>query len=240
MEDRVQELLSNAAHVQRRITDACTQCHRDPASVKLIWVSKTKPLSDVEAALFAGARDFGENKVQESVEKFSVVRPGVSLHVIGPVQSNKLRKAAQVAQWIHSVDSLESLRKYDAVCAELGKTLNVLFQVNTSGEATKSGLSMDNAEQFLSELPGFSHLRYCGLMTIGINTGLAEDSREGFAWLRQLRDRTQARGGDFAQFSELSMGMTDDLEVAIQEGATMVRVGTAIFGQRNYSHPTSV
>jgi len=235
MTPRATELLQNAQLVQKRITDACTQCGRDVQSVKLIWVSKTMPLSDIDDAIQAGACNFGENKVQECLEKFSQARAGVSLHVIGPVQSNKWRKAAQVGQWIHSVDSLEALRKYEAVCAELNKTLNVLFQINTSGEVTKSGLSMDNAHSFFADLPAFPRLHYRGLMTIGIHTGVPEDSRTGFNWLRNLRDQLHARGGAFANFTELSMGMTDDLEIAVQEGATMVRVGTAIFGRRVYA-----
>jgi PLP dependent protein len=234
MDSRAQELLQNAERVQERIQTACKSCGRDPSGVRLVWVSKMHPLPDVEAAVSVGARDFGENRVQEALEKFSVPRPGVTLHVIGPVQSNKWRKAAQVADWIHSVESLEALRKYDEVCRESGKILQVLIQVNTSREITKSGLHMENAEAFLASLPNLEFVRYRGLMTIGVNTGVPEDSRQGFAWLSALRDRMHAQGGIYAQFTELSMGMTDDLEVAIAEGSTMIRVGTAIFGARNY------
>lgn len=231
---RVEELREHAQQVRGRIDKACVACGRDPLSVKLVWVSKTHPITDVEAAVQAGAVDFGENKVQEALEKFSVARPGISLHIIGPVQSNKWRKAASVAQWIHSVESMDALRKYDAVCAELGKTLDVLFQINTSEEESKSGLDMQNAEAFLQSLPKLERIRYRGLMTIGKNTGVAEDSRSGFAWLRNLRDAFLGKDERFAQFTELSMGMTDDLEIAVAEGSTMVRVGTAIFGARSY------
>jgi len=231
---RTQELAQATSLVQQRISAACIQSGRQQESVKLIWVSKMHPLSDVEAAIAAGATAFGENKVQEALEKFANSRPGIELHIIGPVQSNKWRKAAHVAQWIHSADSIAALQKYEEVCAEQSKHLQVLIQVNTSGEASKSGLDMANAKSFLEHLPNLPHLTYRGLMTIGIHTGVAEDSRAGFAWLRKLRDEFLARGGIYANFTELSMGMTDDLEVAITEGSTLVRVGTAIFGARHY------
>ena len=220
--------------LEARIADACKQSNRPRESVLLVWVSKFHPLEAVENALQLGATDFGENRVQEAVEKFSVKRPGVRCHVIGPVQSNKLRHAATVADCIHSVADVKSVLKLERICGELDKTLDILFQVNTSEEDTKSGVSMAEAEQFLLSLPEAPHLHYRGLMTIGKNTGVAEDSREGFAFLRHLRDKMLARGGVFKNFTELSMGMTGDLEVAIEEGATMIRVGTALFGERVY------
>lgn len=230
---RVTELQNHAHQVQTRIALACEQTGRQVEDVRLIWVSKTKPLEDVEAACVAGARDFGENKVQEGLEKFSVSRPGVELHLIGPVQSNKLRKAAGIAQWIHSISDLRALQKLNQVCQELDKDLKILFQINTSQEFSKSGLSMENAKDFLMGLPALERLHYRGLMTIGVHSGEPEDSRAGFAWLRELRDHLSATGhAPFQNFTELSMGMTDDLEVAIAEGATMIRVGTALFGQR--------
>lgn len=223
-----------AAHdaLESRIADACRQSRRERSSVLLIWVSKFHPLESVEKALLLGARDFGENRVQEALEKFREKRPGVRCHIIGPVQSNKLRHAAEVADVIHSIADVKSVEKLERICAESGKTLDILFQVNTSEEATKSGVSMADAETFLRSLPEAPHLRYRGLMTIGKNTGVAEDSREGFAFLRRLQGKMLSEGGLFKDFTELSMGMTGDLEVAIEEGATMVRVGTALFGER--------
>jgi pyridoxal phosphate enzyme (YggS family) len=235
IDTRAKELSANALRVKMRIAEACAHCRRDPRSVKLVWVSKMHPISDVEAAIQAGATEFGENKVQEAQRKFNTPRPGVTLHVIGPVQSNKWTKAAKIADWIHSVDSLDALKKYQAASYDSKKTLDVLFQVNTSQEATKSGLEMKDVEAFLLSLPPFLNIRYRGLMTIGVNSGNPEDSRKGFAWLRQMRDRMQFRGGIFSQFTELSIGMTDDLEIAIAEGSTLIRVGTAIFGARDYT-----
>jgi pyridoxal phosphate enzyme (YggS family) len=225
-------LESNKQAVFTRIDKACEASKRDPASVRLIWVSKTQPVSAVEKAIALGARDFGENRVQEALEKFLPQREGVVCRIIGPVQKNKLRKAVQVAQTIDSVADLESVQKLEALCEETNKNLEILFQVNASEEATKSGLSMQEAFDFLSCLPEPKRLVYKGLMTIGKNTGNPEDSRICFAFLRNLRDKLFNAQAKFAKFTELSMGMTDDLEVAIAEGSTMVRVGTALFGRR--------
>jgi pyridoxal phosphate enzyme (YggS family) len=231
------EMRAHRDALENRIAAACAKCNRPRGSVTLIWVSKFHPLASVENALVLGAKEFGENRVQEAVEKFTEKRPGVRCHVIGPVQNNKLKKAALVADCIHSIESVDAVEKLESVCAAAGKTLDILFQVNTSEEATKSGVSMAGAEAFLNSLPEPKHLRYVGLMTIGKNTGVAEDSREGFAFLRNLRDKMHAQGGKFKDFTELSMGMTEDLDVAIEEGATMIRVGTALFGERDYNKP---
>jgi pyridoxal phosphate enzyme (YggS family) len=225
-------------------------------------VSKFHPAEAVENAISLGATDFGENRVQEAELKFSAPRKAlngerVRCHVIGPVQSNKLKKAAIVADCIHSIASIEAVEKLERVCAALpgengagasqGKILDILFQVNAGEEETKSGLDVHEAETFLADLEkragaasdgkseNFPHLRFRGLMTIGKNTGVAEDSRECFAFLRTLQQKFLAKGGAFAHFDQLSMGMTGDLEVAIEEGSTMIRVGTALFGERDYS-----
>lgn len=235
-ERTIEEMRLAYEALELRISAACKQSNRTRESVLLIWVSKFHPMESVEKALQIGAKDFGENRVQEAVEKFSEKRPGVRCHIIGPVQSNKLRHAATVANCIHSIADVKSVEKLERICSELGKKLDILFQVNTSEEETKSGVSMDAAENFLLSLPNSPHLRYRGLMTIGKNTGVAEDSREGFAFLRRLQEKMLSRGGAFENFTELSMGMTGDLEVAIEEGATMIRVGTALFGERDYGN----
>ena len=239
------------AALEARIGEACKIAGRSRESVKLVWVSKFHPAEAVENAIALGATDFGENRVQEAELKFSEPRMAkdgsrVRCHVIGPVQSNKLKKAAIVADCIHSIASIEAVEKLERVCAALpgengtGKILDVLFQVNAGEEETKSGLDVHEAEAFLESLAArgetaFPHLRFRGLMTIGKNTGNAEDSRECFAFLCGLRDKFLAKGGAFAHFDQLSMGMTGDLEVAIEEGSTMIRVGTALFGERDYN-----
>lgn len=230
----IQEMNNNLRLLNQRISFACSSCGRPEKEITLIWVSKFHPQEAVDNAYAIGARIFGENRVQEAVEKFTIKKEDVRCHIIGPVQSNKLKKAASVADMIHSMDSLESLEKLNKYCVEINKVLDVLIQVNTSEEETKSGLQMVDAKAFLESLPNHSNLRYCGLMTIGKNTDCAEDSRSGFAFLRTLRDEFVNRDSRFSHFTELSMGMTGDLEVAIEEGATMIRVGTALFGSRQY------
>lgn len=231
------EMRSAHEKLEKRISFACAQSNRPRESVKLVWVSKFHPIEAVRNAMTLGATDFGENRVQEAVEKFTVRDPKIHCHIIGPVQSNKLKKAALVADYIHSVASVEAVDKLEKVCADADKTLDILFQVNAGEEETKSGLEIHEAEPFLLSLENHApcpHLRFRGLMTIGKNTGIAEDSRECFAFLRKLQQKFLARGGIFQNFDQLSMGMTGDLEVAIEEGATMIRVGTALFGERHY------
>lgn len=255
MEFTLEEMRTHLAALEARISSACKIAGRSRESVKLVWVSKFHPAEAVENAISLGATDFGENRVQEAELKFSTPRTAldgsrVRCHVIGPVQSNKLKKAAVVADCIHSIASMEAVEKLEKVCAALpgengsGKTLDILFQVNAGEEETKSGLDVHEAEAFLNGLAArgetaFPHLRFRGLMTIGKNTGVAEDSRECFAFLRNLQQKFLAKGGLFANFDQLSMGMTGDLEVAIEEGSTMIRVGTALFGERDYSKPVN-
>ena len=255
MEFTLDEMRGHLATLEARIAEACKIAGRSRESVKLVWVSKFHPAEAVENAIALGATDFGENRVQEAELKFSEPRMAkdgsrVRCHVIGPVQSNKLKKAAIVADCIHSNASIEAVEKLEKVCAALpgengaGKILDILFQVNAGEEETKSGLDVHEAEGFLELLAdrgdtAFPHLRFRGLMTIGKNTGVAEDSRECFAFLRTLQQKFLAKGGAFAHFDQLSMGMTGDLEVAIEEGSTMIRVGTALFGERDYSKPVN-
>ena len=255
MEFTLDQMREHLAALEARIAEACKIAGRSRESVKLVWVSKFHPAEAVANAIALGATDFGENRVQEAELKFSeplTAKDGsrVRCHVIGPVQSNKLKKAAIVAGCIHSIASFEAVEKLEKVCAALpgesgsGKVLEILFQVNAGEEETKSGLDVHEAEAFLNDLEtrganAFPHLRFRGLMTIGKNTGVAEDSRECFAFLRNLQQKFLAKGGAFANFDQLSMGMTGDLEVAIEEGSTMIRVGTALFGERDYSKPVN-
>lgn len=249
MEFTLEEMREHLAALEARISEACKIAGRSRDSVKLVWVSKFHPAEAVANAIALGATDFGENRVQEAELKFGeplTAKDGsrVRCHVIGPVQSNKLKKAAIVADCIHSIASIEAVEKLEKVCAAQDKVLEILFQINAGEEETKSGLDVLEAEAFLADLEtrganAFPHLRFRGLMTIGKNTGVAEDSRECFAFLRNLQQKFLAKGGAFANFDQLSMGMTGDLEVAIEEGSTMIRVGTALFGERDYSKPVN-
>lgn len=256
MEFTLKEMQEHLAILESRISIACENAKRSRESVKLIWVSKFHSRESVENAILLGAHDFGENRVQEAEQKFAerlIAKDGapIKCHVIGPIQSNKLRKAAIVADCIHSIASIEAVEKLEKVCAsEPEKILDILFQVNAGEEETKSGLDVANAETFLADIEkragahignglseNFPHIRFRGLMTIGKNTGVAEDSRECFAFLRNLQQKFFATHGVFSNFDQLSMGMTGDLEIAIEEGSTMIRVGTALFGERDYSKP---
>ena len=245
MEFTLEEMRGHLAALEARISEACKIAGRSRESVKLVWVSKFHPAEAVENAIALGATDFGENRVQEAELKFSEPRTAkdgsrVRCHVIGPVQSNKLKKAALVADCIHSIASIEAVEKLEKVCAAAangqGKILDILFQAEAflNDLAAKAGAATDDGKS-----ENFPHLRFRGLMTIGKNTGVPEDSRECFAFLRGLRDKFLAKGGAFAKFDQLSMGMTLDLEVAIEEGSTMIRVGTALFGERDYSKPVN-
>ena len=197
MEFTLEEMRIHLADLEARISSACKIAGRSRESVKLVWVSKFHPAEAVENAISLGATDFGENRVQEAELKFSTPRTAldgsrVRCHLIGPVQSNKLKKAAIVADCIHSIASMEAVEKLEKVCAALpgengaGKILDILFQVNAGEEETKSGLDVHEAEAFVNGLAArgeaaFPHLRFRGLMTIGKNTGMAEDSRESSA-----------------------------------------------------------
>ena len=217
--------------VRARIAEAARSAGRDPADVRLVAVTKGHPVEAVRAALTAGLVDLGENRVDELAEKVGVVgRAGVRWHMIGHVQSRKAKDAAALADLVHSVDSPKLAEKLGRAAAEGGRTLDVLVQVNTSGEASKEGFGVAEAEDEaprIAEIPG---LRVLGLMTMA---PLTDDERvlgATFAGLRELRDRLRARSERVG--AELSMGMTNDLAVAVREGSTMVRIGTALFGER--------
>lgn len=194
-------------------------------------VSKTFPPEDILAAAQAGIRDIGENRVQEAVSKFPEVGRAVTWHMVGHLQTNKVKKALEVFDWIHSVDSLHLAQEIQKRAERAGRTVDVLIEVNVSGEPTKYGVSPEEAPtlaEAVGKLPG---LRLQGLMTIAPIVDEPEEARPYFARLRELRDEIVAAGAA-ESLPHLSMGMTDDFEVAIEEGATMVRIGRAIFGER--------
>lgn len=229
------EIAKNLTQVRRRITLAAKRAERDPAEVKLIAVSKTNPADAVREAIAARCYIFGENKVQEAEAKISEVgRDKAEWHLIDHLQKNKARRAVQLFDVIHSVDSPELAHRLERICAEEGKpSLDVLVQVDLAGEATKSGVAETELQLLVEVLKRCEHLRFIGLMVIPPFLDDPEDVRPFFQRLRAIRDRLREESAFNAGEGELSMGMTHDLEVAIEEGATMVRVGTAIFGERN-------
>jgi pyridoxal phosphate enzyme (YggS family) len=220
--------------VKHRIAAAARSVGRDPGAIRLIAVSKTFPADAVREAYEAGHRDFGENRVQEGVEKMGLLADlPLSWHLLGHLQTNKVRKALAGFGTIHSVDSVGLLRKLDEAAQDLGTRTEALIQVDLAGEATKYGASPDVVPQIFEAADQCQAVRVVGLMLLPPAPDTPEDARPWFTRLRQLRDHWRTTGIPSDMLRELSMGMSGDYEVAVQEGATMVRVGTAIFGRRH-------
>ncbi|MBA0206498.1 YggS family pyridoxal phosphate-dependent enzyme [Pectobacterium aroidearum] len=230
----VEDFQINLAAVQARIEAACRRVDRDPATVRLLPVSKTKPESRLRMAHMAGCRVLGENKVQEAYRKWESMQDLADLQwsVIGHLQTNKAKLVARFATEFQALDSLRLAEALDRRLQVEGRSLDVFVQVNTSGEASKYGLSPDDVPAFIQALPTFSALRVRGLMTLALFSSEAERVRQCFVRLRQLRERLQQNLPAAIDLDELSMGMSGDFEIAIEEGATVVRVGQAIFGTR--------
>ena len=232
-------IVSNLQSVRSRVDAAARRVGRDPQTIRLIAVSKTFSVEHVRTAWSAGQIDFGENKVQEGLQKISETADiKIRWHLIGHLQSNKAKKAAAQFHYIHSVDSVELLRKLDLAAAEVGAAPELLVQVDLAGEATKFGAPADEARRILEASERLSAAKMIGLMLIPPWNEDQEQTRPWFVRLRDLRDRWLLAGVPAAMLNQLSMGMSHDFEAAIEEGATMVRVGTAIFGKRTY--PTTV
>ncbi len=226
-------LKNRLENVRDRIKKAALDCRRNPSSIRLIAVSKTISANIVEQAIKAGVTTLGENYVQEARDKISTLSEySVSWHFIGHLQSNKAKYAVKLFDLIHSVDSVKLAREINKQAHKFDKVQQILIQVNISQEKTKSGISVDETIDLINEISQFENIAVKGLMTMPPFFNQPDRVRPFFAALRDLRD--QAKGKDVPRVSldELSMGMTGDFEVAIAEGATMVRVGTAIFGER--------
>jgi pyridoxal phosphate enzyme (YggS family) len=223
--------------VRGRIARAARSAGRDPASVTLVAVSKTFPITAVRDAVAAGQRDFGENRVQEALQKIAAAADlAIRWHLLGHLQTNKARKAAPAFAMIQSVDSVDLLQKLDAAAAETGHTPDLLIQVDLAGETTKFGISPANVPRVFDAATACRAARVVGLMTLPPLPEISEDARPWFRQLRDLRDGWLASGAPAPMLRELSMGMSGDFEVAVEEGATIVRVGTAIFGERHVEH----
>ncbi|MBM7455335.1 hypothetical protein HNR62_001195 [Oceanisphaera litoralis] len=226
-------IVEHLQQVHARIADAAAICERSPHDIQLLAVSKTKPAADVQAAYAAGQRQFGENYVQEAVDKIAALKadcPDIRWHLIGPLQSNKSRLVAEAFDWVQSVDRLRIAQRLSAQRPGNMRPLNICLQVNISGEDSKSGLPPEQVEalaQHISQLPGLC-LR--GLMAIPEATDNSDRLKTQLLELKHLFDRMAAK---YPQMDTLSMGMSKDLELAVACGSTLVRVGTAIFGSRN-------
>jgi len=224
-------LRDRVARVLDRVARAASRSGRTAESIRLVAVSKTHPVERVAEAYEAGLRVFGENYVQEAEEKVRAV-PDAEWHLIGKLQANKVRKAVSLFGWIQAVDSTRLLAEISRRCVEAGKTLPVLVEVNLAGEGSKAGIPPEEVQALLSSAAALPGVRVRGLMAIPPMTEDPEGSRPYFVRLRELLDRCASTGGAVGEMTELSMGMSSDFEAAIEEGATMVRVGTAIFGSR--------
>ncbi len=229
-------IAENIAQVRERIAAAAQRAGRSPDEITLMGVSKTFPVERIREAYVAGLRVFGENRVQEFAGKADALRdlPDAEWHLIGHLQTNKAAKATGLFNAIDSVDSVRMAEKLNALAESAGKTLSVLIEINVGGEQAKSGIApgSDELEQILQGAPRWGNLKIQGLMTVPPYTEDPEGSRPYFHQLRQIRDSIAARELPQIGLAALSMGMSHDFEVAIEEGATCVRVGTAIFGER--------
>lgn len=228
------QLRARLTGVRAQIEAAALKCGRLPQDVTLIAISKTHPASLVRTAIELGVTDIGENRVQEAEQKINEVgRHAARWHLVGHLQANKARRAVQLFDVIHSLDSLELARRLDRLCNEEGReNLSVLIQVDLGHEETKSGIDEHELSGLVDNLKGLERVQLVGLMTLPPFFDEPEQTRPFFRRLRELRDELASQGAFCEGNGELSMGMTHDFEVAIEEGATMVRVGTAIFGQR--------
>lgn len=221
-------------YVRETIRAAEKEAGREPGEVTLIAVSKTKPVSMIEEAYACGCRDFGENKVQELCEKYEALPEELHWHMIGHLQRNKVKYVVDKAEYIHSVDSLRLAEEISKEALKRNIQAKILIEVNVAGEESKFGVSMEDTEDLIRAIAGLPNICIEGLMTIAPYVENPEENRPIFRSLKKLAVDIKMKNIDNVHMGVLSMGMTGDYEVAIEEGATMVRVGTGIFGERNY------
>ena len=225
----------NIKLVEENIKKACEKVGRDVNEVTLIAVSKTKPYTAIEEALPTGVKDYGENKVQELCDKYEILPKDIKWHMIGQLQRNKVKYLVGKASLIHSVDSIRLAEQIEKEYAKADEIANILIEVNMAQEESKFGITSEETEQLVREIAKFPHIRIKGLMTIAPYTDNPESNRVYFRNMKKLSVDIENKNIDNVSMSVLSMGMTGDYQVAVEEGATLVRVGTGIFGERNYN-----
>ncbi len=225
----------NLKHVREKILEACQKADRDPSEVTLISVSKTKPIDQLMEAYQAGSRDFGENKVQEIMDKYDAMPQDVKWHMIGHLQRNKVKYIIDKVCLIHSVDSFRLAQEISIQAQKKRVPANILIEVNVAGEESKFGVSTEDVLPLVEQSASLPNIKVCGLMTIAPFVENPEENRKYFRILKQISIDIGRKNIDNVNMEILSMGMTNDFQVAIEEGATMVRVGTGIFGERNYN-----
>lgn len=229
-------LKENLAEVQSRVEQACKRAGRDVAEVTLIAVSKTKPVTDLQEIYNAGVRDFGENKVQEMCDKMEKMPKDINWHMIGHLQRNKVKYIVGNVALIHSVDSYRLAEEINIQAKKKGLVVPILVEVNIADETTKFGVSKEDAMELVRQIASLDALSIKGLMTIAPYVVDSEENRAYFRKIKELSVDIDNQNIDNVSMDILSMGMTGDFEVAIEEGATMVRVGTGIFGKRDYQN----
>lgn len=230
---QLNEIKTNLATVKQRIADTCKRIGRDPFSVRLLPVTKTVPAERLRIAFAAGCHEMGENKIQEAREKSEALRDlNIKWSIIGHLQTNKAKYLARFANEFQALDSLKVAEELDKRLQSEGRAIDVYVQVNSSGEASKFGLAPEDVHAFVSQLPKYSSLRIKGLMTLAIFSTDHDRVRQCFIKMREIQNMLRQEAPIGLSFDELSMGMSGDYELAIEEGATVVRVGQAIFGKR--------
>jgi len=229
----------NIQVVRNKIADAAAGCGRSPGEITLLAISKTFPVETISRAVEAGLSKFGENRIQEAEDKIPALKryPGLEWHLVGHLQSNKSRRAAELFHVVHSLDSVRLAERLNQACLDTGKKLSVFLQVDLGNEETKFGADPASVREIMGKLTSFEGLKLDGLMTIPPYYENPEHARPYFRRLREMKDALESEQPGCLGQQQLSMGMSHDFHVAIQEGATIVRVGTSIFGSRNYGTP---
>lgn len=232
-----EEICQNIDTISDRIAQACSRVDRDAEEVQLVAVSKLKPLQDIKTAFGCGQIHFGENRARELQNKMEAYEEDrIQWHMVGNLQTNKIKYMVERVDWIHSIEKKKYLREIEKRASRIDRVINTLIQVNISGEDQKSGCTAGDVKEILEYAQGLEHVRVRGLMGMAtfVDPDKAEQVRPQFQMLRTIRDEHRSYECENVRLEHLSMGMTNDMGIAIEEGATMVRVGRAIFGERNY------
>ena len=227
-------ITENLSMVENKMAAACKRAGRERDEVKLIAVSKTQPVEAIREAIEYGINSFGENRVQELREKTEIIKDNLDWHLIGHLQTNKVKYVVGKVSLIHSLENIKLAEALDKEAAKLGITADVLAEINVAKEASKFGVNPEDAENFIREVSKFPNINIKGLMTVAPYTDISEENRKYFRQLKKIMVDLNSKNIHNVSMNVLSMGMTGDYEVAIEEGATLVRVGTGIFGSRNY------
>ena len=226
----MEKIKNNLEIINEKIKKAAFKVNRNPQEIKLVAVTKTTTIEQIKEAISAGVKIIGENKVQEAKEKYQILTTDIEWHLVGHLQTNKVKYAIEIFDLIHSVDSIKLAKEIDRRSLQFGMMTNVLIEVNVSGEETKYGIKPEEVEPFLKEISEFSRIKVRGLMTIAPIVEDKEEVRPYFRKLRELFEKIKIKNIKNIRMNYLSMGMTEDFEVAIEEGANMVRIGRGIFG----------